>query len=148
MLITHVLLTSVVLESLYNSDSWENLSQFLYLLESGAPTPVTGTQYQLPLSSLGQESDEQDEEADHIEGVGEAYAGIMCTDSDNPKDVFFWSQTADLAELKNGLFGRTWTWSSIYCETLGPSRKSRYAGPFNRSKLMKSLIREHKLHRH
>lgn len=136
---SHDILNAVALNAMYNSDSWIELSWLVNFLEINSSAATIGAQYQLLLSSLGRKSDTSDGEQ-LLDVVVEDFFGVMCSDSDNPNNAFFWSQSAEFAESENGAFGRIWTWNSIYCEKLGPSRRSRFAGPFNHDTLNPVLI--------
>ncbi len=71
---------------------------------------------------------------------GEAYLGVMCSDSDNPREFWAWPVAAWKAEAKHGYFGPLSTWSSSPCAQWKGSGKSRYTGPFSKSTANPILI--------
>ena len=61
----------------------------------------------------------------------EAFPGVACADSVNPRSYVAWSVNGALADAQFGYFGRIWTWASSICAEWPGADRDRYTGPFN-----------------
>lgn len=59
----------------------------------------------------------------------EGFAGVACSDSDNPSDVNAWTTSA-AERLAVSKYGPLWTWASSTCNAWPGSKEDRYAGPW------------------
>lgn len=62
----------------------------------------------------------------------EGFAGVICSDSDNPDRIGAWSEAARAADRAHPYFGRPWGWLSSICEPWPGADRDRYMGPFDR----------------
>jgi hypothetical protein len=62
----------------------------------------------------------------------EAFPGVACSDSTNPRSYVAWSINGALADAQFGYFGRIWTWASSICAEWPRADADRYTGPFTR----------------
>ncbi len=60
----------------------------------------------------------------------EAFPGVACADSVNPRSYVAWSLNGALADAQFGYFGRAWTWASSICAEWPGADRDRYLGPF------------------
>ena len=61
----------------------------------------------------------------------EAFTGVACADSDNPRDLQTWQRSADRAEAAFGRFARIWHWAASPCRVWPASaQQDRYTGPW------------------
>jgi hypothetical protein len=70
----------------------------------------------------------------------EGFAGVACSDSDNPDSYAVWSTQAALAGAQFGYFGPLWTWITSICAKWTGADADRYTGPFNRATASPVLV--------
>jgi pimeloyl-ACP methyl ester carboxylesterase len=64
--------------------------------------------------------------------TGNAFAGVACSDSDNPSNPRAWIAAGNRADKVSPWFGKLWTWASSPCARWPEELKEdRYAGPFD-----------------
>jgi len=62
----------------------------------------------------------------------DAFASIVCADSDNPDDPFAWPHAAAEADHRAPFFGAAWTSVSMPCANWEARHQDRYTGPWDR----------------
>ncbi len=114
------LLIIVTRAMLNDPQAWPGFAQFLAAAEAQAPPVVIGNILSrlLPTGNGG------------VSLAG--YSGVMCSDSNNPREFWAWPVAAWEAEARYGYFGPVLTWSSSTCAQWKGSGESRYAGPFDK----------------
>jgi len=121
--ITYADAVSLTLGSLYDPAFWPALGgalQELWLASGG--TEVQSLQYQLA----------------HVPGAQpypnsfDAFAAIICADTDNPRSPSAWPRAAHQADDRAPYFGSPWTYASMPCAQWQVSDSGRYTGPWNR----------------
>ena len=122
----HRFLVGDTLGALYDSQSWSSFAEYLAFIESQAmgAEPVTATTFQSKRRSVGAGRGG----FPHYFGV-EAFAGVACSDSDNPDSLAAWAAAADEREQESR-FGPLWTWVSSPCSAWPGAGEDRYTGPF------------------
>ncbi|WP_270040015.1 alpha/beta hydrolase [Solirubrobacter ginsenosidimutans] len=134
--INYSTLISITLGAMYDSHQWEDLAGFLALLEGiGAGSRIAATvprpavpgppRYTPPGANT-----RRGIELDYMNFI-EAFPGVACSDSNNPRLYAAWSINGALADAQFGYFGRLWTWASSICAEWPGRDKDRYMGPFN-----------------
>jgi pimeloyl-ACP methyl ester carboxylesterase len=114
-------------DALYNSFWWPALAQTMSALERH----FTSQGSDGGLGPLVEAALRDDGGSALLSSIEEA-SGILCSDSDNPRNPFVWPLAAEIAERRYGYFGPLSTWVSSACARWPGSNKSRYAGPFDR----------------
>ena len=120
-------LFGLTLNALYGSRGWSRFSTTLLRLEELAAEERLEGGTGAPGFGLG-----DPEESELVPGTFEGLYGVMCSDSSNPRSPLVWPLAARIAKRHFGYFGPIWTWFSSACADWPGSKKSRYAGPFNR----------------
>jgi hypothetical protein len=114
------------LGAMYNSFSWPSFSQFLAAIENFASPAALGQRLYAVWNDIGLTTKRGTPYPNFVE----SFAGVACSDSNNPKTYAAWATAAEQAEQQNGYFGRIWTWSSSLCAAWGGPATDRYVGPF------------------
>ena len=124
--LTHTLLLSATLSSMYHSPSWYMYADLITFIEAQFPPQEIGFQYSQLRSELGLEEIEIP-----FDNALFKFSAVLCSDSDNPSNPEFWSLWAEESEKQNGYFSRLWTWNSSLCAHWPGLKKGRFMGPFN-----------------
>jgi hypothetical protein len=114
--------------ALYNSSLWSDFAEFLLSLEQQATPEIIEENFGALGRSFGRDGDE----AELVSQTIEAFPGVLCSDSSNPRNFTAWPRAARIAEERFGYFGPLWTWFSSVCAKWPGSNRSRYTGPFSR----------------
>ncbi|HVF07572.1 MAG TPA: alpha/beta hydrolase, partial [Actinomycetota bacterium] len=123
---TYADLVVITLGALYDPGSWPHLAEFLQQIRTFVyPRRAAATLNMLRtrLGLVGEEPYQQ---------IFEGFAGVLCSDSDNPGNARAWSDSARAADRANPYFGRPWVWLSSICEPWPGADEDRYMGPFDR----------------
>jgi TAP-like protein len=123
---TYADLVAITLGSMYDPGSWPDLADFLRQIRSFVyPRRAAAALRSLRerLGIIGQKPYQQ---------IVEGFAGVLCSDSDNPNHIRAWSDSARAADRANPYFGRPWVWFSSICEPWPGADEDRYMGPFDR----------------
>ncbi len=72
----------------------------------------------------------------------DAFAGVMCTDTLNPKDAGQFPALAAKADKRAPYFGRPWAWNTVWCarNTWTVQDEDAYRGPFTRNTAKAVLV--------
>jgi len=62
--------------------------------------------------------------------VIEGFAGVTCSDTDNPDRAADWAD-ADAADRRDPYFGRAWIWGSSICASWPGVDEDRFTGPYS-----------------
>ncbi|GAB1640619.1 alpha/beta hydrolase [Krasilnikovia sp. MM14-A1259] len=64
----------------------------------------------------------------------DAFLGVTCTDTGNPRDAAAWPALTARADRRAPYFGRAWAWSTVACarDTWTVHDEDAYTGPFDR----------------
>ena len=123
---TYADLVGITLFSMYDPGSWPDLAVFLkrirrFVYPQRAAAALDTLSLRLGLH--GRQRYQQ---------IVEGFAGVLCSDSDNPSDPTAWSEAARAADHQHPYFGRPWAWISSICEPWPGADADRYSGPFDR----------------
>jgi pimeloyl-ACP methyl ester carboxylesterase len=111
------------LVTMYNPTQWPDYAAFLQAVDEASLGAAARA-----LAGIQERFGRQDEP---YQQVLEGYAGVWCSDGDNPDDPSAWARAARAADRRWPYFGRAWNWASI-CAVWPGQDRDRYAGPFNR----------------
>ncbi|MGL5861418.1 MAG: alpha/beta hydrolase, partial [Phycicoccus sp.] len=125
-------LVTETLGSMYDKSSWPALAEFLQGLDTADGTRVAAARDRLDRSAPGGGDSATAADATPYTQTLEGFAGVWCSDSDNPSDSRAWSRTARAADRRWPYFGRAWIWGSSICASWPGADGDRYAGPFDR----------------
>ncbi len=123
---TYDSLVSFTIGALYQSADWPSFAEFLADLEDEADPAELGKSLGQVRAQAGFLARRRVLYRNQVEG----FAGVLCSDSINPKDFATWSSAAAEADA-NGYFGRPWTWTSSICSVWPGVNTDRYLGPFD-----------------
>jgi pimeloyl-ACP methyl ester carboxylesterase len=116
-------LVEMALGAMYDSFSWAGFAALLAEVEAEAvPSAAVAVRLQRFARRPGYV----------YPNIPEGFAGVSCSDSDNPHHYAAWSINGALADARFGYFGRIWTWASSLCAEWPGSDRDRYTGPFTR----------------
>jgi pimeloyl-ACP methyl ester carboxylesterase len=121
-------LIGATLGAMYDSTFWPDFAQLLADIEAEAVAPAT---LAARLERFARRPSYQED--DFYPNFVEGFAGVACSDSDNPEHYAAWSINGALADARFGYFGRIWTWASSICAEWPGVDHDRYMGPFTRS---------------
>lgn len=125
-LFTYADLVATTLGAMFNSGSWPDLAVFLQEIRTFAQPRRAAAALHALRARLGLDRGQQ------YEQILEGYAGVWCSDSDNPEHASAWADAARAADHENPYFGRAWIWFSSICASWPGSDADRYTGPFDR----------------
>ena len=122
-------LVGLTLGVLYDPAGWRYLFEILTQIEvmaDGPPPPGAVAELRTALSRTGYDFP--------YDNSFEAFLGVLCTDSLNPRSAGAWPAAADRADRAAPYFGRLWTWASAPCasSTWTVRDEDSYRGPFTR----------------
>jgi pimeloyl-ACP methyl ester carboxylesterase len=117
-------LVSTTLGAMYNAASWPDLAGFLQELDAASPVAAAAA-----LRAVRERIGRADPD---YQQVIDGFAGVWCSDGDNPDNVQAWARSAAAADRRSPYFGRAWIWGSSICAFWPGEDTDRYAGPFNR----------------
>lgn len=123
--LSYDILIGQLLNTLYNADSWPEAAWLLADIEANLSPRQLGERYSALGFALGFSEEEVSVPQPKVD-----FAGVACSDSDNPESIYDWLIAAEVSEYDNGYFGPIWTWQSSICLSWQGSQDSRYAGPF------------------
>jgi pimeloyl-ACP methyl ester carboxylesterase len=116
---------SYTLRALYMPASWPNFASMVAAMEEDLPSGEVAKRYYDLRRSLGFEDDQPAVPQPFV-----GFAGVSCSDSDNPFFYEHWPWAAELSDAKYKYFGSPWTWISSICQSWPGTKESRYAGGF------------------
>jgi pimeloyl-ACP methyl ester carboxylesterase len=120
-------LIAVTLGALYAPFIWPDLGFLLADLEQQVAPTALGRRLALIREGLGLNGLEQEPYPNFVE----AFPGVACSDSVNPRDFATWQSSADRAEDRLGQFARVWHWAGSVCRAWPESAgQDRYLGPW------------------
>ncbi|MGI9235241.1 MAG: alpha/beta hydrolase [Woeseiaceae bacterium] len=128
LVIDNIFLTSVTLSVLYNPFDWFVFASDLAFIELLATSFAPAADFNF----LGRTRD-REENPDVMFQTLEAFPGVACSDSNNPRFGLAWIFASAISERNFGIFGPAWTWASSICARWPGSKSSRYKGPFTRN---------------
>ncbi|WP_444996749.1 alpha/beta hydrolase [Aliikangiella sp. IMCC44359] len=128
-LLTSDVLLNITASSMYNSASWSNLAQFLLNIELAQTPQKIASDLANLYDSLNFTKELRFTEK--LPQSSEGFTSVLCSDSENPRDYFFWPLAAQISNDKNGYFGAYWTWASSPCKFWKSPAKNRFTGPFD-----------------
>ena len=133
----YTVLIGMTLGALYDPFIWPDLAGLLAELEAAASGSLRAA---APVKRLDVERGRATRRRLHARRGGgieleylnflEAFPGVACADSVNPRSYVAWSVNGALADAQFGYFGRTWTWASSICAEWPGADRDRYLGPF------------------
>ena len=122
---TYADLVLTTLFSMYDPSSWPDLAAFLQELRTFAQPRRTAAALQALRARLGLDRGQE------YQQVLEGFAGVWCSDADNPDRASAWAEAARAADHENPYFGRPWVWSGSICAAWPGHDGDRYTGPFD-----------------
>ncbi len=115
------------LDALYMPASWPYFASAAAAIDEDlAPNEIAKRYYDLR-RSLGFENEQP---VVPVQQPFVGWAGVSCSDSDNPYLYENWTWAAELSDAVYTYFGSIWTWSSSICHSWPGTKESRYAGGF------------------
>jgi pimeloyl-ACP methyl ester carboxylesterase len=121
---TYADLVAITLGAMYSSEVWGDFAAFLADLEAEVDPAGAAA----ALQRLGRTTGR----AEPYWQVYEGFAGVTCSDSDNPDDESAWAKAARRADEKWPYFGRIWNWGSSICASWPGVDTDRWTGPWDR----------------
>ncbi len=121
---TYADLVATTLGSMYDPFSWPDLAGFLQELDTFAHPRHASAALHALRARLGLHRVPYQQ-------VLEGFAGVWCSDADNPDEASAWSVAARAADRRNPYFGRPWIWFGSICAAWPGVDADRYAGPFD-----------------
>ncbi|WP_067902269.1 alpha/beta hydrolase [Nocardia vaccinii] len=143
---TYAVTASAVRAALYlvqffmvGAANWLALAELLQALWQGKSPQSTTRLAMLPTMPsevipypLAHSSPPAPEREQHYLGIEQFYA-LVCSESPNPRDPYFYDDLAESSTLRAGTIGPTWSWTTEACSTWPGRAAHRYTGPWNRS---------------
>jgi pimeloyl-ACP methyl ester carboxylesterase len=117
----------ITLRALYMPESWPDLASLIAAIEEDPATNDITQRYHDLRQSLGLDSEQP---AVSVPQPIVGFAGVSCSDSDNPFLYENWTWAAELSDSFYEYFGSLWTWNSSICHSWPGTKESRYAGEF------------------
>ncbi|MBB3084111.1 alpha/beta hydrolase [Geodermatophilus sabuli] len=128
--VTYNDLIAVTVGALYAPVIWPDLALLLTDLEQQVSPVALGQRLAVIRTELGLDAALQEP----YPNVVEAFPGVTCSDSVNPRDFAVWQSAADSAEVRYGRFGRLWNWAGSVCRSWPSSAgQDRFMGPWTAS---------------
>jgi pimeloyl-ACP methyl ester carboxylesterase len=125
--VTYNDLIAVTVGALHAPFIWPDFAALLVDLEQQLSPAALGQRLAAVRTELGLEAAEQEP----YPNVVEAFPGVTCSDSVNPRSFATWQSAADSAEARFGRFGRFWNWIASACRSWPSSAgQDRYPGPW------------------
>jgi pimeloyl-ACP methyl ester carboxylesterase len=124
--LTYADLVGITLSSMYDAGSWPDFAEFLSEIRSFVHPQRAAAALDALMARLGLRG------GSHYQQLVEGFAGVLCSDSDNPDDTAAWSDAARAADRQSPYFGRPWVWISSICQPWPGADDDRYTGPFDR----------------
>jgi pimeloyl-ACP methyl ester carboxylesterase len=125
--VTYNDLIAVTVGALYAPFIWPDLAFLLVDLEQQLAPAVVGQRMAVVRAKLGLTAAPQEEYPNFVE----AFPGVTCSDSVNPRSFEAWQSAADSAEARYGRFGRIWNWDSSACRSWPDTAgQDRFLGPW------------------
>jgi pimeloyl-ACP methyl ester carboxylesterase len=136
--ISYSILIGITLGAMFDSFGWPDFAGFLAFIEAAA-NPSARVQSQVARPTVDRRPRYAPPGVAVPHGIeneypnfAEAFPGVACSDSTNPRLYAAWSINGALADAQTGYFGRPWTWVSSICAEWPGRDEDRYTGPFNR----------------
>jgi pimeloyl-ACP methyl ester carboxylesterase len=126
MTFTYQDLVATTLDAMYDASSWPDFATFLAQLDSLAEPERAAA----ALMKLDERFDPHGDPP--YSQVLEGYAGVWCSDGDNPDTTSAWAKAARAADRKYRYFGRLWNWGGSICASWPGKDSDRYTGPFTK----------------
>lgn len=123
---TYADLVGITLGSMYDPGSWPDFAEFLKEIRSFVYPRRAAAALDALLARLGLLGEKR------YQQIFEGFAGVLCSDSDNPGNTAAWSDSARAADRAHPYFGRPWVWISSICVPWPGADDDRYMGPFDR----------------
>ena len=123
--ITYQDLVSTTLGSMYGAGAWPALARFLQALDEASGSQAVSALAQLRAAGVARPVDGR-----AYEQVLEGFAGVWCSDGDNPALPRYWASSARAEDQRFPYFGRAWIWGSSICAEWPGQDSDRYVGPF------------------
>jgi pimeloyl-ACP methyl ester carboxylesterase len=121
-------LVELALSAMYSPIVWPDLAALVAEVEGFRDPARAGQAYRRLTAKLASTGPQEEPGQQTVEG----FDAVLCSDSDNPKHPWAWSQASPEADQRAPYFGRAWTWASIACATWPAAAvEDRYAGPWN-----------------
>jgi hypothetical protein len=125
--VTYNDLIAVTVGALYAPFVWPDFAALLADLEQQLSAAKLGERLAVIRTELGLDAAAQEA----YPNVVEAFPGVTCSDSVNPRSFATWQSAADSAEARFGRFGRFWNWTGSTCRSWPSSAgQDRYLGPW------------------
>jgi pimeloyl-ACP methyl ester carboxylesterase len=135
--VTYNDLIAVTVGALYAPFIWPDFAALLVDLEQQLSPAALGERLAVVRTELGLDAAAREP----YPNVVEAFPGVTCADSDNPRSFAAWQSAADSAEARYGRFGRFWNWASGACRSWPSSAgQDRYPGPWTASTAAPVLV--------
>lgn len=125
--VTYADLVGFTLGALYGPIVWPDFAGFLAVVEAAASAADVRQHLASLSAALGIHTAVQEE----YPNVVENFAGVVCSETDNPATYDAWPAAAAAADLQAPYFGRLWTWISSICQPWPGQDADRHAGPWN-----------------
>lgn len=125
-LFTYADLVATTLGAMYDPSSWPELAEFLHELHTAAHPRGTSEALEALRIRLGLKGEPR------YKQVLDGFAGVWCSDADNPEQASAWARAAPAADRENPYFGRPWIWFGSICAAWPGQDADRYTGPFDR----------------
>jgi pimeloyl-ACP methyl ester carboxylesterase len=125
--VTYNDLIAVTVGALYAPFIWPDFAFLLADLEQGLSPAQLGLRLGVLRAKLGLAAAPQEEYPNFVE----AFPGVGCSDSVNPRSFEVWQSAAASAEARYGRFGRLWNWDLSPCRSWPDTAgQDRYLGPW------------------
>jgi len=130
--LTYNNLVAISLGSMYSPSSWRPFARFLEVaVEQSRPDIVAARLEALRDRLDSSPVSPRPLRARETSQVIEGFAGVICSDADNPETADAWARSAAAADRRYPYFGRIWIWSSSICASWSGADADRFVGPFS-----------------
>lgn len=135
--ITYADVVDTILQTLYASSAWSELSFVLADVESllsgsGAAISALDQDVDSLLTVEGADFGRNPESGEdpRYRNLVEGPFGVACLDASNPANFNAWVKSADANSITAPTFGRHWTWATSNCSTWPGRDRDRFTGPY------------------
>ena len=130
--VTYNSLVSTTLGAMYGPDAWPALARLLHTLSlESQPAQVArrlrAVHHAVAEAGAGIGRPLRAGRAQVLEG----FAGVTCSDTDNPANGPAWAKAAARGDRRSPYFGRAWIWGSSICAVWPGADEDRFTGPFS-----------------
>jgi len=130
---TYNALVSTTLGAMYGPGAWPSLARLLRTLSRESRPVLVAHRLRALHEAL----------AEAGAGIGrplragraqvvEGFAGVTCSDTDNPETGQAWATAAARGDRRSPYFGRAWIWGSSICAVWPGADEDRFTGPWSR----------------